>query len=288
MHKIKLRCERDITLEELLDENNISRKLRRSLKAKGQIKKDDKVLYMSYKLKEGDIVTLYVDEDNSDIMPVEMPLNIAYEDDDILVIDKAYGLSVMSTLNMNEICLINGIQHYLINKGISSKVHVINRLDRLTTGLMLVTLNRYSASILSDSLKKTLKRRYYAIVEGIFDKKEGTITLPIAKESTMSVRRVVRNDGKEAITNYKVVKEFGNYSLLDIELLTGRTHQIRVTFAYIGHPLVGDKMYNNEFSEDELMLHSHYLEFVRPKNNELIQLETNLPQRFIDFIGKNE
>ena len=85
---------------------------------------------MSYKLKEGDIVTLYVDEDNSDIMPVEMPLNIAYEDDDILVIDKAYGLSVMSTLNMNEICLINGIQHYLINKGISSKVHVINRLDR--------------------------------------------------------------------------------------------------------------------------------------------------------------
>ena len=286
MHKIKLRCERDITLEELLDENNISRKLRRSLKAKGQIKKDDKVLYMSYKLKEGDIVTLYVDEDNSDIMPVEMPLNIAYEDDDILVIDKAYGLSVMSTLNMNETCLINGIQHYLINKGISSKVHVINRLDRLTTGLMLVTKNRYSASILSDSLKKTLKRRYYAIVEGIFDKKEGTITLPIAKESTMSVRRVVRNDGKEAITNYKVVKEFGDYSLLDIELLTGRTHQIRVTFAYIGHPLVGDKMYNNEFSEDELMLHSHYLEFVRPKNNELIQLETNLPQRFIDFIGK--
>lgn len=288
MHKIKLRCERDLTLEELLDENNISRKLRRSLKAKGQIKKDDKVLYMSYKLKEGDIVTLYVDEDNSDIMPVEMPLNIAYEDDDILVIDKAYGLSVMSTLNMNEICLINGIQHYLINKGISSKVHVINRLDRLTTGLMLVTKNRYSASILSDSLKKTLKRRYYAIVEGIFDNKEGSINLPIAKESTMSVRRVVRNDGKEAITNYKVVKEFGQYSLLDIELLTGRTHQIRVTFAYLGHPLVGDKMYNNEFSEDELMLHSHYLEFVRPKNNELIKLETNLPQRFLDFISKHE
>ena len=288
MHKIKLRCDRDITLEELLDENNISRKLRRSLKAKGQIKKDDKVLYMSYKLKEGDIVTLYVEEDNSDIMPVEMPLNIAYEDDDVLVIDKDYNLSVMSTLNMNEICLINGIQHYLINKGISSKVHVINRLDRLTTGLMLVTKNRYSASILSDSLKKTLKRRYYAIVEGILDKKEGTITLPIAKESTMSVRRVVRNDGKEAITNYKVVKEFSNYSLLDIELFTGRTHQIRVTFSYIGHPLVGDKMYNNEFSTDELMLHSHYLEFVRPKNNELIKLETNIPNRFIDFINKHE
>ena len=288
MHKIKLRCDRDITLEELLDENNISRELRRSLKAKGQIKKDDKVLYMSYKLKEGDIVTLYVEEDNSDIMPVEMPLNIAYEDDDVLVIDKDYNLSVMSTLNMNEICLINGIQHYLINKGISSKVHVINRLDRLTTGLMLVTKNRYSASILSDSLKKTLKRRYYAIVEGILDKKEGTITLPIAKESTMSVRRVVRNDGKEAITNYKVVKEFSNYSLLDIELFTGRTHQIRVTFSYIGHPLVGDKMYNNEFSTDELMLHSHYLEFVRPKNNELIKLETNIPNRFIEFINKHE
>ena len=287
MHKIKLRCERDITLEELLDENNISRKLRRNLKAKGQIKKDDKVLYMSYKLKEGDIVTLYVDEDNSDIVPVEMPLNIAYEDDDIIVIDKAYNLSVMSTMNMNEICLINGLQHYLLNKGISSKVHIINRLDRLTTGLMLVTKNRFSASILSDSLKKTLKRKYYAIVEGILDKKEEKITLPIAKESTMSVRRVVRNDGKEAITNYKVIKEFSNYSLLEIELLTGRTHQIRVTFSFIGHPLVGDKMYNNEFSEDELMLHSHYLEFVTPKTNKQIILDTNIPERFIYFINKN-
>lgn len=288
MHKIKLYCEKDITLKDLLDENNISRKLRRSLKAKGQIKKDNKVLYMSSLLKKGDIVTLYVDEDNSDIKPVEMPLNIKYESDDIMVIDKDYGISVMSTMNMNEICLINGVQDYLLKKGISSKVHLINRLDRLTTGLMLLTKNRFSASLMSDSLKKTLKRKYYAIVDGILDEKEGEIILPIVKESSMTVRRVVRNDGKESITRYKVIKEFDNASLLDIELLTGRTHQIRVTFSYIHHPLIGDKMYNYNPRYDELLLHSHYIEFIEPKTNELIKIETGIPERFNKFIKEND
>ena len=289
MNKIKLRCEVDgQTLEELLDENNISRKLRRSLKAKGAIKKDDKVLYMSYKLKKGDIVTLYSDEDNSDIMPVEMPIKVMYEDENILVIDKDYNISCMSTMNRNEICLINGIQHYLLNKGIKSKVHLINRLDRLTTGLMLTSLNRYSASMMSDSLKETLIRKYYAIVHGHLTEKEGTIELKIAKENTMTVRRVIRNDGKIAITKYKVVKEFGDYSLLEIELLTGRTHQIRVTFSYIGHPLVGDKMYNYNAGDNELMLHSHYIEFINPKTNELIKLDTGLPDRFKEFIKNHE
>ncbi|MCR5741332.1 MAG: RluA family pseudouridine synthase [Gammaproteobacteria bacterium] len=288
MHKIKLYCEKDITLKDLLDENNISRKLRRSLKAKGQIKKDNKVLYLSSLLKKGDIVTLYVDEDNSDIKPVEMPLNIKYESDDIMVIDKDYGISVMSTMNMNEICLINGVQDYLLKKGISSKVHLINRLDRLTTGLMLLTKNRFSASLMSDSLKKTLKRKYYAIVDGILDEKEGEIILPIVKESSMTVRRVVRNDGKESITRYKVIKEFDNASLLDIELLTGRTHQIRVTFSYIHHPLIGDKMYNYNPRYDELLLHSHYIEFIEPKTNELIKIETGIPERFNKFIKEND
>jgi 23S rRNA pseudouridine1911/1915/1917 synthase len=288
MHKIKLRAEREMTLQELLDENKVSRKLRRSLKAKGQIKKDDKVLHMSSIIKEGDIVTLYVDEELSDIKPVEMPLKIAYEDDDVLVIDKDYGVSVMSTMNMNEICLINGIQHYLENMGIMSKVHVVNRLDRKTTGLMVVSKNRFSASLLSDSLKKTLKRKYYAIIYGHLEKKEDTITLSIAKESTMTVRRVVRNDGKEAITKYKVIKEYDNYSLLDIELLTGRTHQIRVTFSFLGHPLVGDEMYIGNPDKEELMLHSHYLEFIHPKTNEEIKLETGIPDRFTHFINKIE
>ena len=288
MHKIKLYVQADTNLKDLLDLNEISRKLRRSLKAKGQIKKDDKVLHMSSLLKKGDIVTLYVDEENSDIKPVEMPLNIVFENEDILVIDKAYNISVMSTMNMNEICLINGIQDYLIKKGLLSKVHMINRLDRLTTGLMLFSLNRYSASIMSKSLKETLKRRYYAIVKGIFKEKEGQITLNIAKESTMTVRRVVRNDGKEAITNYKVIKEFGDYSLLDIELLTGRTHQIRVTFSFIGHPLIGDAMYNKNKEYDELLLHSHYLEFINPKDNKLVTLETGIPERFMKFIEEKE
>lgn len=288
MKKIKIRASRDTTLEELLIENNISRKLRRSLKAQGAIKKDSKVLYMSYPLKEGDIVTLYLPDGESDIEPVEMPLNIVYEDDELIVLDKSNDISCMSTINMNEITLLNGLAYYFKKNNINTKVHMVNRLDRLTSGLMVVGKDRFSTSLLSSSLKQTLIRKYYAIVYGILDKKEDTITLKIAKENAMSVRRVVRNDGKEAITKYKVIKEFDNYSLLEIELLTGRTHQIRVTFAFLGYPLVGDKSYSIYEDIESLMLHSHYLEFVHPKTNELLKFDTLMPLRFKEFIERHE
>lgn len=288
MKKVKIRASRDITLEDLLIENNISRKLRRSLKAQGRIKKDSKVLYMSYPLKEGDIVTLYLEDTKSDIEPVEMPLDIIFEDDELLVLNKPNNISCMSTLNMNEITLLNGLEYYFEKNNINDKVHMVNRLDRLTSGLMIVGKDRFSTSLLSSSLKKTLKRKYYAIVYGILDKKEDEITLKIAKENEMSVRRVVRNDGKEAITRYKVIKEFNNYSLLEIELLTGRTHQIRVTFSFLGHPLVGDKSYSIYEDKECLMLHSYYLEFIHPKDNKLYTFKTELPERFKDFINRNE
>ncbi len=286
MKKIKIRADRDISLENLLIENNISRKLRS--KAQGRIKKDSKVLYMSYMLKEGDIVTLYLEETKSDIEPIEMPLNIIYEDDELLVLDKPNNISCMSTLNMNEITLLNGLEYYFEKNNINDKVHMVNRLDRLTSGLMIVGKDRFSTSLLSLSLKKTLKRKYYAIVYGKFDKKEDEITLKIAKENEMSVRRVVRNDGKDAITRYKVIKEFSNYSLLEIELLTGRTHQIRVTFSFLGHPLVGDKSYSIYEDNEELMLHSYYLEFAHPKDNKIYNFDTGLPKRFKEFIERYE
>lgn len=287
MYKIKLRCNRDMTVQELLDENHISRKLRRSLKASSNIKKDDKVLYMAKMMKKGDIITLYVQEPESDINPIEMPLNIVFEDDEVIVIDKPYGLSVMSTLNMHEITLLNGLSFYLKKNEISSKVHVVNRLDKKTTGLMAIAKDRLSASLLSDSLKDTLIRKYYAIVRGILPKKEDIITLNIAKENNISVRRVIRNDGKVSITSYKVIQEFQDYSLLEIELKTGRTHQIRVVFNFLGHPLVGDFFYSGILDNEELMLHSHYLEFVSPLTQEKIVLDTKIPERFKIFIQKN-
>ncbi len=290
MKKIKIRAGREMTVNELLIENNISSKIIKSLKAKGNILKDNKIIFLKETLKEGDFVTLIFPDEKSDMKPVKMDINIVYKDDNILIIDKAYGLSVMSTLNLNEDTLLNGIQAYLLENGLDSKIHIINRLDRNTTGLMVVALNRFSASMLSLSLKEDLKRRYYAIVKGRLNKKEGTIYNRIAKESNMTVRRCVRNDGKEAITKYKVVQEFDNYSLLDIELLTGRTHQIRVTFSEIGHPLYGDEMYDKDYVDGELMmLHSHYIEFINPSTKELQVIDiglSKLQKEFIESLSK--
>ena len=132
---------------------------------------------------------------------------------------------------------------------------------------------------------ENLKRRYYAICKGILEKKEGIIINKIAKESNMTVRRCVRNDGKEAITKYKVIKEFSNYSLLDIELLTGRTHQIRVTFSELGHPLVGDEMYDKDYIDGErMLLHSHYIEFINPERKKKEEIDIGLSKLQKEFI----
>ena len=285
MKRVKFRANRDMTVEELLKENGISRKIIKSLKAKGNIRKDEKIIYLSKMIDEGDFITLIFDDQESSMTPVDIPIKIAYKDDDMMVIDKDYGLSVMSTINLHEDTLLNALQYYLIKNNINSKIHIVNRLDRNTTGLMVVAFNRLAASFLNSSLKDTLKRRYYAIVKGILDEKEGIIKNKIVKESEMTVRRCVRNDGKDAITKYKVVKEFKNYSLLDIELLTGRTHQIRVTFSTLGHPLVGDDFYDPDYKDgEELMLHSHYIEFIRPSDKKYIELDTGISDRLQHFI----
>ena len=288
MKRVKFRANRDMTVEELLKENGISRKIIKSLKAKGNIRKDEKIIYLSKMIDEGDFITLIFDDQESSMTPVDIPIKIAYKDDDMMVIDKDYGLSVMSTINLHEDTLLNALQYYLIKNNINSKIHIVKRLDRNTTGLMVVAFNRLAASFLNSSLKDTLKRRYYAIVKGILDEKEGIIKNKIVKESEMTVRRCVRNDGKDAITKYKVVKEFKNYSLLDIELLTGRTHQIRVTFSTLGHPLVGDDFYDPDYKDgEELMLHSHYIEFIRPSDKKYIELDTGISDRLQHFIDIN-
>ena len=290
MKKVKYKADKSMTVLELLKENNISSKIIKSLKAKGNILKDNKIIFLNDIVNEGDFITLIFDEPTSDMEPIKMDINIVYKDDNILIIDKDYGLSVMSTMNLKENTLLNGLQYYLEENGIDTKIHIVNRLDRNTTGLMVIALNRLSASILSLDLKNNLKRRYYAICKGILEEKEGIIYNKIAKESNMTVRRCVRNDGKEAITKYKVVKEFNNYSLLDIELLTGRTHQIRVTFSELGHPLYGDEMYDKDYLDGEkMLLHSHYIEFINPetKKKEVIDIGLSILQKeFIDKVSK--
>ena len=224
-----------------------------------------------------DLLTInYIENDESEnIVPVNLPFEIIYEDEDIMVINKPSDMPVHPAINNFENTLANGIAYYFTSKGEHFVFRCINRLDRNTSGLLIVAKHRLSSAILSGYMKKRMiHREYIALVAGLFEDKTGTIDLPIARINDSIIERCVDFEkGQSAITHYEVIKEYkGNSSpyledcsLLKIHLETGRTHQIRVHFSYIGHPLLGDSLYNKKPGIlKRQALHSHILEFNHP------------------------
>lgn len=233
-------------------------------------------VFLNTSLKCGDLLSVhYLEEDESlNIVPVNLPFDIVYEDEDIMVIDKPSDMPVHPAINNFENTLANGIAYYFNEKNEHFVFRCINRLDRNTSGLLIVAKHRLSAAILSDFMKKReIHREYLALASGLFDEKHGTIDFPIGRVNESIIERFVDfENGDRAVTNYEVVQEFHsdspfktNCSLLNIRLETGRTHQIRVHMSYIGHPLLGDSLYNKEPGIlTRQALHSHVLEFLHP------------------------
>ena len=238
-------------------------------------------VFLNTKLSKDDKLTInYIEEDDSEnIVPVDLPFKIVYEDEDIMVIDKPADMPVHPAINNFDNTLANGIAYYFASKDEHFVFRCINRLDRNTSGLLIVAKHRLSAAILSDFMKKReIHREYLALASGIFDNKKGTIDLPIGRVGDSIIERFVDfENGENAITHYEVVQEFESYSLLKIKLDTGRTHQIRVHMSHIGHPLLGDSLYNKEPGKlSRQALHSHVIEFIHPI--------TLTPMRFISDI----
>lgn len=232
-------------------------------------------------------------DDSENIVPVNLPFKIVYEDEDIMVIDKPADMPVHPAINNFENTLANGISYYFLSKGEHFVFRCINRLDRNTSGLLIVAKHRLSAAILSGFMKKReIHRVYLALASGIFADKAGTIDLPIGRVSDSIIERFVDfENGDSAITHYKVLKEFlkddsSNNSGLDCSLLkitldTGRTHQIRVHLRHIGHPLVGDSLYNKEPGDlSRQALHSHIVSFTHPITLEQMSFTSD-----IDFMS---
>ncbi|MDO4187458.1 MAG: RluA family pseudouridine synthase [Lachnospiraceae bacterium] len=228
-------------------------------------------------LKVGDALTInYVEDDESEnIVPVPLPFDIVYEDEDIMVVNKPSDMPVHPAINNFENTLANGIAYYFMEKNEHFVFRCINRLDRNTSGLLIVAKHRLSAAILSGYMKnRMIHREYLALVSGIFTEKTGTIDLPIARVDESIIERCVDFEhGLKAVTHYEVISEYigesspygEDCSLLKIHLDTGRTHQIRVHFSHIGHPLLGDSLYNKEPGIlKRQALHSHVLEFNHP------------------------
>lgn len=221
-------------------------------------------------LHDGDILEVVFDEDFSseNIVPVNLPFEICYEDEHIMVVNKPKDMPVHPAINNFDNTLANGLAYYFESKGEQFVFRCINRLDRDTSGLLIVAKNRISAAILSDFMKnREIKREYRALVRGHFDVVSGTIDAPIARVNDSLIERCVDfENGASAVTHYTVIDEYDDdTSLLSIHLDTGRTHQIRVHMAYIGHPLMGDHLYNNEPGKlEHQALHSYSLKFRHP------------------------
>ena len=226
---------------------------------------------------------------SENILPVFIKLDIKYEDEDIVVVNKPSDMPIHPSLNNYENSMANALMYYYRDKNFVFRC--INRLDRDTTGLTVVAKHFLSAGILNTSMqRREIKRVYNAIVEddgSLTD--SGIIDAPIAREDDTLIKRRVSNEGQSAITHYKVLKRLNGASLIELRLDTGRTHQIRVHMSYIGHPLVGDYLYNERYYDKENvrpLLHSKSLSFIHPITGENLYLECELPTDFKERIDE--
>lgn len=237
-------------------------------------------------LRSGDTlkIRIYEDMDNSgDVIPSDEDINIVYEDEDLVLVNKPGDKVVHPSYAHHLDSLSNALAGYYQRTGQSHIVRTIGRLDRETSGLLIFAKNRHAAALLSDQKDNMSRRKeYLALVDGNLDQKEGTINAPIGQEEGVRMIRKVMPEGKEAITHYKVEAEFEGYSLVRLHLDTGRTHQIRVHMSYIGHPLLGDNLYGKEIKDSHGMtraaLHAAHLEFVQPITGEELKFDADFPE----------
>ena len=233
----------------------------------------------------GNTITVNFDyeEDNSNIVPTKMDLNIVFEDDWLLVVNKPAGIAIHPSVLHYSDSLCNGIRFYFDKIGLKKKIRPVNRLDLNTSGLVVFAKCEYIQECLINQMKNNqFKKEYLAVCNGFFNEKSGTINLPIARKENSIIERCISENGQTAITHYEILKEFDNYSLVKCSLETGRTHQIRVHMKYIGHPLPGDYLYNPDYRRiNRQPLHSYQLEFTHPVTKKAMIFTAPVPEDFI-------
>lgn len=218
----------------------------------------------------------------------DIPINIVYEDDDLLVINKKSGMVVHPGNGNTSGTLVNALMHY--TKNLSNKEEfrpgIVHRIDKDTSGLMLVAKNDKAHDILAEGFKnKTIKREYIALVCGVIQEDSGVIDAPIGRDAKDRKKMCVTSENsKKAVTHFKVLKRYENYTLLRLILDTGRTHQIRVHMKYIGHPVYNDPVYGKAYNDFGQFLHSASIDFEQPTTHEHLHFECDVPKEFQDFL----
>lgn len=238
-----------------------------NLKKSGGVTINGSVCHMNTILKENDIVEIsFQDSESENILPEQMQLDIIFEDDYLIVLNKKTDMPVHPTRNHIMGTLANGLAYYWLNNDRPIKVRPINRLDKDTSGLVMFAKSAHIQHLLSYYVgREEFKKEYIAIVHGQIREREGTIDLPIAREAEKSMKRVVHEDGDRAVTHFQTMAVSETYSVVNIRLETGRTHQIRVHMSHIGHPLLGDTLYGgNQELISRQALHAERITMLHP------------------------
>lgn len=261
---------------------NISSRLFRKCKNHHNIFLNDVGGSVNRLVHPGDVVSILLDHDENTFEPNPIDVSILYEDCDLVVVNKAPFLVVHPTKGHPYGTLANALSHYQYQKGDNYKIRFINRLDRDTSGVLLVAKNAFSQQIVSEQMiRDEVDKTYYAIVEGCVHLDQGTIDLPIDREQEADIKRIVMDAGMPSVTHFEVVERLKSHTLLKLKLETGRTHQIRVHLSHIGHPILGDVLYGNGSDLiDRQALHCYEMAFKPPREAEKIAITADLPDDF--------
>lgn len=276
----------------------LSRSYIQKLIKEEQITVNEKIVKANYKLSPEDLVVVLQPElKEPDILAEDIPLDILYEDSDILIVNKPKGMVVHPSAGHYSGTLVNALMHYCKDdlSGINGVMRpgIVHRIDMDTTGSLLVCKNDFAHQNIAEQLKEhDIKRIYHAIVHGVLKEDEGTIDAPIGRHPVERKKMSINyKNGKDAVTHYKVIKRFKNFTYIQCQLETGRTHQIRVHMASIKHPLLGDGVYGPtkcSFKLQGQTLHAKILGIVHPRTNEYLEIDAPLPEYFSSLLKKLE